>query len=127
MKLLLDANRYTDATGGDPGVVAQLGQAPEIVIAVIVLGELRYGFAHGNRAGQNEANLTRFLAGSRVSIVSVDEATTHVYAQLMAQLRRRATPIPTNDVWIAALAVQHGLTLYTRDKHFDRLPQVPRI
>jgi len=59
--------------------------------------------------------------------VQAHERTTHEYSRLAAQLRKQGTPIPTNDLWIAALALQHGLTLYARDRHFDHLPQLPRL
>ncbi len=127
MNLVLDANRYTDAANRDLATASQLRRATAIVLPVIVLGEVRYGFTYGTRAARNEATRVRFLADPLVSVLPVDTATTHVYAQLMAQLRVQGTPIPVNDVWIAALAVQHGLTLYTRDRHFDRLPQVSRV
>ena len=93
----------------------------------VVLGELRAGFAGGARTGENEANLVRFLDSRRVDLVFADEDTTHHYARLFHQLRRQGTPIPTNDLWIAALVVQHELHLFARDAHFDHLPQIPRL
>jgi tRNA(fMet)-specific endonuclease VapC len=75
---------------------------------------------------RNEANLTRFLSGPRVGVLFADDETTHHYARLFRQLRVQATPVPTNDLWTAALAVQHGLHLFARDRHFDHLPQIPR-
>jgi tRNA(fMet)-specific endonuclease VapC len=92
-----------------------------------VLGELRAGFLGGNRAAANEQILIAFLAQPGVRVLVPDELTTHHYATLFNQLRQQATPIPTNDLWIAALVVQHGLMLYTRDAHFDRLPQIHRL
>jgi tRNA(fMet)-specific endonuclease VapC len=81
----------------------------------------------GARTGENEANLVRFLDSRRVDLMFADEATTHHYAGLFHQLRRQGTPIPTNDLWIAALVVQHELHLFARDAHFDHLPQIPRL
>jgi tRNA(fMet)-specific endonuclease VapC len=75
---------------------------------------------------ENERLLRRFLLKEGVEILLADEQTTHHYAAVYAQLRRQGTPIPTNDMWIAALALQHDLVLCTRDRHFDRLPQIPR-
>lgn len=94
---------------------------------VIVLGELRAGFLGGARAPENEANLVRFLNSPRVDTLLPDEETTHHYARLFHQLRRQGTPIPTNEIWIAALVVQHQLYLFARDGHFDHLPQIPKL
>ena len=82
---------------------------------------------YSERADVWEANLVRFLDSRRVDLVFADEGTTHHYAQLFHQLRRQGTPIPTNDLWIAALVVQHDLHLFARDAHFDHLSQIPRL
>lgn len=91
------------------------------------LAELRAGFRGGGRSGENERTLHKFLRSPRVSVLFADDATAHLYADLFADLRRAGTPVPTNDLWIAALVVQHGFTLLTRDAHFDRMPRVPRL
>lgn len=127
MKIAIDTNRYSDADRGEARTVEILRAADRILVPFVVAAELRYGFLYGTRAGENERRLQRFLASSRVELLLPDERTTHEYASLAMQLRRQGTPIPVNDVWIAALTVQHGLTLYARDKHFDHLPQVPRM
>lgn len=105
--------------------VIRLGDS--IQMPFVVLAELRSGFLCGKAARKNEQYLIRFLNSDRVSILYPDDNTTHHYAQLFAQLRLQGTPLPTNDIWIAALAVQHGLLLYSRNTHFDKLPQVARI
>ena len=80
-----------------------------------------------SRAGaRNEGVLSRFLGRPRVRVLWPDEQTTHHYARLFLQLWRQGSPIPTNDLWIAALAVQHDLALCSRDGHFDHLPQLAR-
>jgi len=127
MKILIDTNRYSDAKRGEPDVAAVLRSAEKIVVPFVVLAELRYGFLHGSKLGENERELQRFLTTPRADILFPDDRTTHEYARLVLQLRRQGTPIPINDVWIAALAIQHNLTLYARDSHFDHLPQLPRI
>jgi tRNA(fMet)-specific endonuclease VapC len=127
LRLALDANRYVDFCKGVEAVVAPLRRASEIVLPFVVLAELRAGFRCGRRSRHNERVLARFLQSARVTVLFADEGTTHFYAELFAELRQAGTPIPTNDLWIAALAVQHDLTLLTRDKHFDRLPRIPRI
>lgn len=126
MKLALDANRYDDLLTGDEAVAEVVENADEVHLPFVVVGELRAGFAAGNRAVENERLLRRFLLKEGVEILLADEQTTHHYAAVYAQLRRQGTPIPTNDMWIAALALQHDLVLCTRDRHFDRLPQIPR-
>ena len=126
MNVALDTNAYSDFMRGDPARVQVIRTARHIHIPLIVLGELRAGFAAGNQESSNAANLQRFLNSPRVSILLPDEQTTHHYAQLYLQLRRKGAAIPTNDLWIAALVVQHNLVLCTSDPHFQHLPQVVR-
>src|SRR5437899_184199 len=126
MRIALDTNRYTDFCRGDPEIVQRTAEAERIFMPFIVLAELRAGFLVGTRAKQNERILGRFLNTARVRLLLPDEQTTHHYADLFAQLRKQATPIPTNDIWIAALVLQHNLQLLTRDPHFDHLPQLDR-
>jgi tRNA(fMet)-specific endonuclease VapC len=90
----------------------------------IVIGELLAGFELGNRRQRNRDELTEFLAVPRVAIVDVTQATGQRYAHIFAYLRREGTPIPTNDIWIAALAMEHGIELLTSDGHFGRVPHI---
>ena len=126
MRILLDTNRYTDFCKAVPEAVATVTAAERVFLPFVALAELRGGFQAGTLARENERTLTRFLASARVSVLYPDETTTQVYAGLFAQLRRQGTPIPTNDIWIAALALQHNLALLSRDAHFDNLPQLRR-
>jgi tRNA(fMet)-specific endonuclease VapC len=127
MKLALDANRYCDLCRGAADVVERICQAERVYLPLMALGELRAGFQAGSRARQNERILVRFLSSPRARLLLPDEQTTFHYASLFAQLRRQATPIPTNDLWIAALVVQHDLVLLTRDAHFKHLPQLVQL
>lgn len=127
MRIALDTNRYTDLARGDLTVVDVIDHADAVFVPFVVLAELRAGFAVGTRAKANERELRRFLSKPGVSALQPDDQTTHQYAGLYRQLRQQGTPIPTNDLWIAALVVQHGLTLYARDSHFDHLPQIDRL
>jgi tRNA(fMet)-specific endonuclease VapC len=127
MRVALDTSRYEDLSRGAPDVLDVIRTVDRVFLPVIVLGELRAGFAYGTKAVENERALQRFLANPRVDVLPCDDATTHHYARVAAQLRRQGTPIPLNDIWIAAVVLQHGLTLYTRDAHFDHLPQLDRI
>lgn len=124
MRLALDTNAYREAADGKPRTVEFLRRADEIHIPFIVLGELRAGFAAGTIGKKNEARLTEFLDSPRVRVLLADDQTTRAYAALFAQLRRQGTPIPTNDLWIAALVNQHDLPLLTSDRHFSHLPQI---
>ena len=122
MNLLLDTNRYTDLARGEPTVVARCETAERLLLSIIVLGELRTGFAGGTRSKENEREFERFLARPNAEILLLDDATTTFYAQVFHSLRQQGRPIPTNDMWIAAQALQHGLALDTRDVHFQQVP-----
>ena len=127
MRLALDTNRYSDLARNVPEAVAQVEDADEVFIPFVVLAELRGGFAAGDRARKNEEVLSRFLKKPNVKVLFADEQTVEQYAVLWNYLRRQGTPIPSNDLWIASLVVQHGLTLYARDGHFKHLPQIAVI
>lgn len=126
MNVALDTNAYSDFMRGDTGRVQIVRTARHLFLPLIVLGELRAGFAAGNQRSANAANLHRFLNSPRVTVLLPDEQTTHHYAQIYLQLRKRSLPIPTNDLWIAALVIQHHLVFCTSDAHFQHIPQLPR-
>ena len=123
LRVLLDTNRLTDVLTGDQRLTATIEAAEQVWLPFIALAEIKCGFLAGTKWKQNEASLRRFLSLPGVDVLYADRETTEVYARLFYQLRRAGTPIPTNDLWIASLAVQHQLILLTRDKHFrDVLP-----
>ncbi len=126
MRIALDTNRYVDLCRGVPGTAELVATAEAVFLPFVVLAELRAGFALGRRGAENERVLRRFLLKPGVEILYADEQTTHHYASVFRQLRRQGTPIPTNDLWVAALVLQHSLALHDRDKHFDQLPQLVR-
>jgi len=134
MRIAIDTNRYRDFADGLTEAVGQFGVAEEICLPFVVLAELRAGFLAGSRgprgtgraAALNAAALGAFLNRPRVRVLWPDQETTHQYARLWNQLRAKGTPIPSNDLWIAALVLQHDLLLYSRDSHFDLLPQIAR-
>jgi tRNA(fMet)-specific endonuclease VapC len=126
VRLALDTNRYTDLCRGNVSVVETVELAHEVWLPFVVLGELRAGLAVGSQGPRNQAVLRRFLLKPGVSVLYADDQTTHHYAALYRQLRKQGTPIPTNDIWIAALVLQHSLVLCARDAHFDALPQLMR-
>ncbi len=121
MNVALDTNAYSDFMRGVPERVQVLQSAEHIHLPLIVLGELRAGFAAGSREEENLEALRTFLASPRVSVLSPDEATTGHYARIFVSLRRKGVAIPTNDLWIAALALQFDLDLCSSDAHFDDL------
>ena len=126
MRLALDTNAYRLVMEGDANAVRLVRTCDVVVMPVPVISALRFGFLHGSKGRRIEGMLIRFLDQPRVEIASCDEATTPLYAQLKLQLKRQGTPIPINDVWIAALVLQHGAALLTRDSDFDHIPQLPR-
>jgi tRNA(fMet)-specific endonuclease VapC len=124
--VVLDTHRYRDFCANVPEVVRVVRSAERIGLPFVVLAELRAGFAAGRRGRENERVLGLFLNRPRVSVLFADEETTFHYARLYWQLRQQGTPIPTHDLWVAALVEQHRAVLCTRDGHFDHLPQIPR-
>jgi tRNA(fMet)-specific endonuclease VapC len=123
-RLLLDTTAYSAMRRGDQRLVAPIQEASEIFLTSVVIGELLYGFVGGKLEEQNRRLLREFLESERVRVVAIDEETAERYAVIRDYLRRRGTPIPTNDLWIAASAAQHGLRLLCLDKHFKEVPQV---
>jgi len=126
MIIALDTNAYSDFRRAGRWRDA-VETAERVCIPLPVLAELRAGFRLGAPGRHNEAGLWEFLASPRVGILFPDETTTECYADFWHQLREQGTPIPTNDLWIAALVYQHHCLLCSSDEHFAHLPQVPRF
>jgi tRNA(fMet)-specific endonuclease VapC len=126
MRVALDTNRITDLFRGDLELAEQLGTAEEVWIPLFVLGEIKAGFQGGTQQRHNEGLLNRLLAKPTVGVLLPSRETAEHYARIFVQLRRAGTPVPDNDLWIAALVLEHDLALITRDPHFERIPQVIR-
>ena len=94
------------------------------MLCAIVVGELFAGFKNGSKEQQNKAVLKDFLSSTNVGLLSLDDATAERYAVILDYLKKNGTPIPINDIWIAACAMQYGLVLVTSDQHFSNLPQI---
>lgn len=122
--MILDTNALSAFIDGDPAVGDVMRHQARACIPVIVLGEFRYGISWSKRRATYEAWLASQLA--HFDVLPVTEETTISYAALRVTLKRNGTPVPANDAWIAALALQHRLPLLTRDRHFDAVPQVSR-
>jgi tRNA(fMet)-specific endonuclease VapC len=127
MRVALDTNTYRAFMDGKKETVAVVRHAETLFLPVPVMAELRFGFLKGTKGKKNESYLAKFLDSPRARVLPCDEQTTHFYAQLKLQLSQQGTPIPINDVWIAALVVQHALSLHTLDTDFDNLPQLSRV
>jgi tRNA(fMet)-specific endonuclease VapC len=121
-KVLIDTNIYSLAMKGDGDVVASLRRMDRIGFSTISAGELFSGFKGGGREAKNRDELGRFLDSPRVVLHSVDLDTADFYGSILDTLRSAGTPIPTNDIWIAAVAFQHGYKVYSKDRHFEQIP-----
>jgi tRNA(fMet)-specific endonuclease VapC len=119
--ILIDTNAYTAFMLGDAAVVEVIAHADRVCVNSIVVGELLGGFAAGTREARNRAALARFLDSPRVEFISLTAQTADSYALVYSGLRRKGQPIPTNDLWIAASALEHGTALLTRDAHFGHI------
>ncbi len=121
MRILLDTNAYSLYAGGQERVVNLVMTAEDILISVVVLGELLLGFRRGSRLERNYSALQDFLSAPKVSIVGVGTSTAEIYARLAAELRAKGRPIPSNDIWIAAHAIETGADLVSADHHFEHV------
>jgi predicted nucleic acid-binding protein len=122
--LILDTSALSAFADGVAAVGDVLRVQRRAAIPVVVLGEFRYGIAGSRHKAEYEAWLDATLPV--FDVLLVDEGTTRAYAKLRVALKRSGRPIPANDAWIAALALQHGLPVLTRDQHFDAVPGVER-
>lgn len=120
--VLIDTNIYSYAMRGDSETVSVLQRAGKIAICTVSIGELLSGFKAGNRERENRKELDEFLDATRVQICYIDEDTAEFYAEILNNLREKGTPIPTNDIWIAAAAFQHSMRLFSKDQHFIKIP-----
>lgn len=122
--LAIDTSAYAAFKHGRPDAIASIRSHERLIVPAIVLGELFAGFGLGARAKQNRDELEEFLSSPRVVVAAVGEGTAECYASIFASLRRAGTPIPTNDLWVAASAMENGALLLTADAHFERIPQI---
>lgn len=122
--VFLDTSAYSAFRRGHRAIVNRIRHTPSLLVSPIVLGELYSGFAKGQRRAENRETLIEFLRSPRVEVVPIDEGVADRYARILDFLRRQGTPIPTNDIWIAAGAMATGASILTTDRHFERVPQV---
>jgi predicted nucleic acid-binding protein len=119
--ILLDTSAYSKLRLGRAAVIDRLVEASTIFVPVLVLGELAAGFRRGRRFNDNMVRLDEFLAEPDVHVVPIDRPIADLYGQLVASLRERGRPIPTNDIWIAACAMVHRAQLLTYDGDFEHV------
>jgi predicted nucleic acid-binding protein len=124
VRVALDTNRLTDLFKGDTPLAAWLETCDEVWIPLIVLAEIKAGFYGGSEQQHNQILLRRLLSKATFQILLPGRETAEQYARLFVQLKRAGTPVPDNDLWIAALVLEHDLTLITRDRHFQQIPQL---
>lgn len=127
MNVLIDTNIYSLAMKGDVSVVEMLRRFDLIAFSVVSVGELYSGFKGGRQEVKNREELNIFLDSPRVVVHDIDVQSADFYASILNNLRTAGTPIPTNDIWIAAVAFQHGYKLYSKDKHFNLIPGLVQV
>ncbi|MBF8258905.1 MAG: PilT domain protein [Actinobacteria bacterium] len=121
MRILLDTSAYIKHFNGVPAFMEKVAASDEVLMSPIAIGELMLGFRNGSRFHENANALRRFLGKDVVQLVPVNEVTADRYSRIALHLRRQGTPIPSNDMWIAAQAMEHGAELLTADRHFEQI------
>jgi tRNA(fMet)-specific endonuclease VapC len=121
VKVLLDTNAYTALFRGHEGVAARVRRAEQVLVSVIVAGELLFGFRNGSRYEANRTQLEDFITSPYVALLPVSLVTSDRFGRIAASLRRKGRPLPTNDIWIAAHAMESGAELVSFDRHFEQV------
>ncbi|MEO8380952.1 MAG: type II toxin-antitoxin system VapC family toxin [Acidobacteriota bacterium] len=127
MKVLLDTNAYTALFRGHAGVAKCVRSADQVLMSTVVAGELLFGFRNGSRFETNREELEDFLASPYVALLPVTLVTADRFGRIAASLRRKGRPLPTNDIWIAAHAMESGADLLSFDQHFDEVDGIAWI
>lgn len=120
-QILIDTNIYAALKANDPVIVDIIRHVDLIGFNPVILGELLGGFANGSKEQQNRNELAQLTSQARIKVFPIEAATAKYYALVYANLRKKGSPVPTNDMWIAATALEHGLMLCTYDKHFAQI------
>lgn len=123
-RILVDTSAYSAFMRGRTDAIAAIREAGEIYLNPVVLGELEAGFIRGSSSRKNQRELQAFMTSPRVHVAEIVEATARRDAAILDSLWKAGTPIPTNDIWIAATAMQHGLPVLTADAHFLKVAQI---
>ncbi len=123
-KILLDTNAYTAYLAGDTNILDQLSLAHTTFLSTFVIGELYAGFKGGNREAENISMMLSFINKPRVTVTNATQETSEFFGHIKNLLKQAGTPLPINDIWIAAHAMQSGATMITYDKHFNKIPGI---
>ena len=123
--MILDTNALSALADGEAAVVAEVGRRNQIALPVIVVGEYRFGIAGSRQRNEYAQWLEEMM--SAATVLDVDQGTAERYAAIRVELKQAGTPIPSNDLWIAALSRQHGLPVLSRDQHFERVKGLRRV
>lgn len=121
MKFTLDTSAFSEFNRGNAKMKQWFRNSHDIIVPLIVVGELRAGFAAGDRRDDNERLLQRFLDSPNVRTATITDETTQLFAQTYLALRQAGTPVGTNDLWIAAVSIEHQCPLLTVDSDFSRI------
>jgi predicted nucleic acid-binding protein len=124
LTLMLDTTAISEFFKGSEEIKKRMDVTDELFVNPVVIGELIAGFMMGNRESKNRRILKGFLSSPRVIVLDIDAETSERYGAIVNYLRHKGSPIPTNDIWIAASAMQHGLRLLTSDKHYLEVTQI---
>jgi len=127
VRICIDTNIYSAFKNGDQNVIELLENADELLLPTVVLGELYAGFHIGSRQKKNLNELDQFLNLPGVYIVKIDKEIADRYGILIKILKEQGTPIPSNDVWIAAAALEKGSKIATYDTHFNNIPGIVKV
>lgn len=123
--MILDTNALSAVADGEPAAMDLVGGADRVAVPVIVLGEYRFGIAQSRHRATYENWLRQWIAA--VTVLDINDGTTHFYSGIGLELKRKGQPIPANDLWIAALCRQHSLPLVSKDRHFDLVSGLRRL
>ena len=118
MRILLDSNAYSHLKRGHHPIADLVRRSEEVLLPFVVIGELLYGFRHGTRLETNVRELHAFIDHPRVRVATMTLTTADRYSRIAAGLRAKGRPIPSNDIWIAAHAMETGADLVSYDRHF---------
>lgn len=120
-RIFIDTNAYAAFKRNDPLAISVIRTSEYIGLNIVILGELYSGFKGGSKETKNRQELEQFLDSPRVDTVLMDEETAEFYAKIYWDLKRKGKPVPSNDIWVAASAMRHGLALFTYDDHFKNI------
>ncbi|MBN2533166.1 MAG: type II toxin-antitoxin system VapC family toxin [Spirochaetales bacterium] len=123
-RILIDTNIYSNTFRKEPAAVSLLQHYDKILLSPVVIAELLAGFKKGTREKENKRQLKEFLSRERVYEIPITSETSEFYAHIMTYLKKQRTPVPTNDIWIAAQAMENGAPLATDDGHFKKIPGI---